>query len=49
MIRDPHVLILDEPTSGLDSQNAYSLVRLLKEVAVRRGCVVLMTIHQPSS
>ncbi|RYH29731.1 hypothetical protein EON65_07535 [archaeon] len=42
------LLFLDEPTSGLDSYSAFSLVKLLKEVAAT-NCAVLCTIHQPSS
>lgn len=48
IITDPSLLFLDEPTSGLDSYSAFSLVKLLKEVAAS-NCAVLCTIHQPSS
>lgn len=48
IITDPSLLFLDEPTSGLDSYSAFSLIKLLKEVAAT-NCAVLCTIHQPSS
>lgn len=39
---------MDEPTTGLDSHTAFSLVSLLKKVALE-DCTILCTIHQPSS
>lgn len=48
VITDPLLLFLDEPTSGLDSHTASNLVILLKKIAMK-DCVVLCTIHQPSS
>mmetsp|Transcript_4476 Transcript_4476/g.7639 ORF Transcript_4476/g.7639 Transcript_4476/m.7639 type:complete len:291 (+) Transcript_4476:506-1378(+) len=49
LIQNPKVLILDEPTSGLDSCNALKLVTLLKDYAVKKNCVVIFSIHQPST
>jgi len=48
LITWPSLILLDEPTSGLDSSTSYDLVLTLKELA-KRGCTVVMTIHQPSS
>jgi len=42
------MIFLDEPTSGLDSYTARYLVSNLRDLA-RRGKIVLLTIHQPSS
>jgi len=42
------MIFLDEPTSGLDSHTARYLVSNLRDLA-RRGKIVLLTIHQPSS
>ncbi|KAJ4289885.1 hypothetical protein N0V90_011218 [Kalmusia sp. IMI 367209] len=42
------LLFLDEPTSGLDSQSAWSIVKLLRDLA-NAGQAIICTIHQPSS
>lgn len=42
------MVFLDEPTTGLDSYTARYLVSNLRALA-RRGKVVVLTIHQPSS
>ncbi|KXT02246.1 hypothetical protein AC578_5083 [Pseudocercospora eumusae] len=42
------MLFLDEPTSGLDSQNAWSIVNLLRKLA-NNGQTILCTLHQPSA
>ncbi|KAI9352051.1 P-loop containing nucleoside triphosphate hydrolase protein [Obelidium mucronatum] len=47
LVTNPKVLFLDEPTSGLDSANALGILETIKKLAVTRGIVVLMTIHQP--
>lgn len=48
MLKDPDIVLLDEPTSGLDSYTARYLVSNLRDLS-RRGKIVLLTIHQPSS
>jgi ABC-type multidrug transport system ATPase subunit len=45
IIHKPSLLFLDEPTSGLDSTSVFSVVEKVKDIA-RKGCIVLMTIHQ---
>ncbi|OAL47624.1 ABC-transporter [Pyrenochaeta sp. DS3sAY3a] len=42
------LLFVDEPTSGLDSQSAWSIIKLLRELA-DAGQAILCTIHQPSA
>ncbi|GJJ10736.1 hypothetical protein Clacol_004963 [Clathrus columnatus] len=42
------LLFLDEPTSGLSSQNAWSIMKLLRSLA-DKGQAILCTIHQPSA
>lgn len=42
------LLFVDEPTSGLDSLSAWSIVKLLRELA-DAGQAILCTIHQPSA
>lgn len=48
LLKDPEIVLLDEPTSGLDSYTARYLVSNLRDLS-RRGTIVLLTIHQPSS
>jgi ABC-type multidrug transport system ATPase subunit len=47
LLTDPLVLFLDEPTSGLSSEEALSVMRLLRELA-DSGKTVILTLHQPS-
>jgi ABC-type multidrug transport system ATPase subunit len=49
LITDPSIIFLDEPTSGLDSFRATSIVRLLQNLAHKKGKTILATIHQPNS
>lgn len=49
IVHSPSVIFLDEPTSGLDSSTAFGVVESLKELAVAKGCTIVMTIHQPSA
>lgn len=43
----PSLMFLDEPTSGLDSFAAYSVVKLLQQLAHQGGHTVLTSLHQP--
>ena len=45
LITDPQLVLLDEPTSGLDSSKALSIVKLMKNLARKRGKTVISTIH----
>ena len=47
MITQPKLLFLDEPTSGLDAFTAINIVESIRDLAVKKQCAVLMTIHQP--
>lgn len=48
LIREPAILFVDEPTSGLSSTDSEKVVLLLKQQA-RKGKLVIVNIHQPSS
>jgi ABC transport system ATP-binding/permease protein len=48
LIREPSILYIDEPTSGLSSMDSEKVILLLKEQA-RKGKIILVNIHQPSS
>ncbi len=48
LVTGPSLLILDEATSGLSAADAFSVVRLLRKLAVN-GHAVVMSIHQPRS
>jgi len=48
IVAHPAILLCDEVTSGLDSTTAFLMVRTLRGLA-RRGRIVVLSIHQPSS
>lgn len=48
LIREPAILFVDEPTSGLSSIDSETVMLLLKQQA-RKGKLILVNIHQPSS
>ncbi|CAF3848111.1 unnamed protein product [Adineta steineri] len=48
LLTNPSVIFLDEPTSGLDSTSAVTLMRILRELALK-GKTIMMSIYQPSS
>lgn len=48
LIREPAILYVDEPTSGLSSVDSEKVMLLLKAQA-RKGKIVMVNIHQPSS
>jgi ABC-type multidrug transport system ATPase subunit len=48
LIREPVILFVDEPTSGLSSTDSDKVMLLLKQQA-RKGKLIIVNIHQPSS
>lgn len=48
LLREPAILFIDEPTSGLSSTDSEKVVLLLKQQA-RKGKLIIVNIHQPSS
>ncbi len=45
LAQDTPVMLLDEPITHLDLQHRERLIRLVRELAVRRGLTVLMVLH----
>jgi ABC-type multidrug transport system ATPase subunit len=43
----PSLIFLDEPTSGLDSFAAWSVMRVMQQLAHGVGHTILASIHQP--
>ncbi|MGE5429283.1 MAG: ATP-binding cassette domain-containing protein, partial [Methylococcaceae bacterium] len=48
LIREPSILFVDEPTSGLSSTDSEKVMLLLK-LQARKGKLLIVNIHQPSS
>ncbi len=46
LLTEPSILFLDEPTSGLSSEDALTVMKLLRSLA-NAGKTVLISIHQP--
>ena len=44
---DPGLLLADEPTAALDRQSGGEVVRLLRDLAKRRGVPILLVTHDP--
>lgn len=44
-LKDPDLLILDEPTSNLDKNNAINILELLKNIAIKKHKMILITTH----
>ncbi len=48
LLSDSHFIFLDEPTSGLSSNDAESIMNLLKQISLKDK-FVFVVIHQPSN
>ncbi|MDO9710193.1 ATP-binding cassette domain-containing protein [Paracraurococcus lichenis] len=44
---DPGLILADEPTAALDRQSGGEVVRLLRDLARRRGVAILLVTHDP--
>ncbi len=42
---EPEIIIADEPTGNLDSENAWNLIKLLKDINENHNTTVIMTTH----
>ena len=45
LAQEPEILLLDEPTANLDIRHQMDVIRLLKQLAVRNGLMVVMISH----
>jgi ABC-type multidrug transport system ATPase subunit/ABC-type multidrug transport system permease subunit len=47
LLAQPSVLLVDEVTSGLDASSSLKIIRILKDLTIKKNVLILMTIHQP--
>ena len=47
LVGDPGLILADEPTAALDKQSGQEVVRLLRDLAKRRGVPILLVTHDP--
>jgi putative ABC transport system ATP-binding protein len=47
LVGDPGLILADEPTAALDRQAGGDVVRLLRDLAKRRGVPILLVTHDP--
>lgn len=47
LVGDPGLILADEPTAALDRQSGQEVVRLLRDLARRRGVPILLVTHDP--
>jgi putative ABC transport system ATP-binding protein len=45
LVRSPKIVLADEPTASLDKQAGRDVVELLRQLARREGCTVLLVTH----
>ncbi len=45
LVRRPKIILADEPTAALDKQSGRDVVELLRQLARRDGCAVLLVTH----
>ncbi len=45
LMQEPELLLVDEPTASLDPKTARQIMRLIRALALERGCPVLVNIH----
>lgn len=48
LAQEAQVLLLDEPTAHLDFRNRHVVLTRIRDLAVRRGLTVIMTVHDPN-
>ena len=45
LVREPKIVLADEPTAALDRQAGRDVVELLRQLARKQGCAILMVTH----
>jgi iron complex transport system ATP-binding protein len=45
LVQETEILLLDEPTSNLDIKHQLFVTELLREIAYRNGCMIIMISH----
>jgi len=45
LVREPKIILADEPTAALDRQAGRGVVELLRQLARRQGCAILLVTH----
>jgi putative ABC transport system ATP-binding protein len=45
LVRQPKIVLADEPTAALDKHSGRDVVELLRQLARRQGCAVLLVTH----
>jgi iron complex transport system ATP-binding protein len=48
LTQEAQVLLLDEPTAHLDFRNRHLVLSTIRDLAIRRGLAVIMTVHDPN-
>lgn len=48
LYNDPPIIVADEPTGALDSKTGTSIMRMLRQLATKRGKTVLIVTHDPT-
>ena len=47
LVHEPGLILADEPTAALDRQTGQEVVRLMRDLAKRRGMPILLVTHDP--
>ncbi len=42
---EPKIILADEPTGNLDTENAWNLIKLIKDINEQNGTTIIMTTH----
>jgi len=45
LAQQPKVILMDEPTSNLDISNQHSIMKLVRNIVIRNGMILINTIH----